>query len=50
MYQINAVLADTSCATAINSAPQQSGGGVAFSALPRGCHILYSVQVVREKT
>lgn len=47
VFQINAVLADASCDTAINSAPQQSGGGVSFSSLPHGCHTLYSVRVVR---
>jgi hypothetical protein len=43
-FQIDAVLGDASCTTAINSAKQQPGGGVAFKSLPRGgCFFLRDV-------
>jgi hypothetical protein len=45
IYIVDAIVANTSCVTAIRSAKQQPGGGVAFRTLPDGCSIGYKIRL-----
>jgi hypothetical protein len=44
-YVIDAVLANSSCVTAIQSAKAQPGGGIVFRILPQGCAVGSNVPV-----
>lgn len=47
LYDIYAIIANTSCDMAIYSAKQQRGGGVAFQTLPTGCTVGDEVTIRR---